>query len=485
MTVKQRLSAEDRAALEAMLEAPEVIEFHGKDREWRSGLLGSVLSAGAMTFMMATSPAAHAQSYFERTMSSIATSTATNAIGNLVRQGIQGTADIVKKEVVGVPQAGQGRPGTVFSQGAGAVSARVAPAYQTAAAQPAHEARPPVAGYVQSGQPAQPRSKSLVEALGFGGSDIPASTADLAAAMDRNDVNSIADTAALRPVLFPVVVAPGASEYAQLNTVAALVTSAVQAGPRGQSAIRDGLMQGSASGKGPSAAIYVTENQASAACMIVMRSGQADSAELMSKMTGLSKKESIDFAVLHEAALCAQQGETVAAQYDATTGKASQARARMAASGLVDVTTEAVIKSGQLNRLAAPQNVERAARSSERYADAFAALALNAQRPLSGQQWNGLTNWRATTGTGYDTGNFLAWVQDQLQRDPAAFDSMRSGTGAGFNARAIAGFLQPVWKTFEAREAQLDQERERANRTTRIADRTAPAENAAYTRPKF
>jgi hypothetical protein len=75
-------------------------------------------------------------------------------------------------------------------------------------------------------------------------------------------------------------------------------------------------------------------------CLIVMHASQSDYAQRMSQMTGLSASEAMDFAVLHEAAHCAQQGESIAAQLEAQTGRGAQARQRISCSGLVDVHTE-------------------------------------------------------------------------------------------------------------------------------------------------
>ncbi|CAN7779202.1 hypothetical protein LJR290_007999 [Variovorax sp. LjRoot290] len=431
-----RFSAEERAALAAMLEAPEVIELHGNDTAWRHGLVGALMATAAMTF----APSAHADSpnLFERTLSSVAS----NAMATAVRQTVQGGFDAVGKTV---KQAVNGD--SANAQDLRNVTAR------------------PGTGAVSSSKP------SLSSALGFGRSDLPQTTNDLAAVMERNDVASVASTSALRPVLFPVVVAQGQSEFSQFNDAAGRAVAAVPAGPGGQAFVRDGLMQSQQAGQGPMAVMYMGAAPNTAGCMIVMHAGKADYAQRMAQMTGLSMKEAMDFAVLHEAAHCAQQGETLAAQLEAGTGRGEQARQRTAYSGLVDVRTERAIQGGALRALAEPGMVDKTSRSAERYADAFAALAMNAQQPLSGQQWNGIGSWRMSAGSGHDTSNFVRWVQDQVQRDPIAREAMKSDSGAGFNAQAVAAFLKPIWKTFEAREMELDQNRQRTNQGYRPAER--------------
>jgi hypothetical protein len=439
MATKNRFTAAEKAQLAAMLEAPEVIEVHGDNTAWKNSLIGAVLATAAMSF----APAAHADSpnLLERTLTSVAS----NVMANAVRQTVQGGLDAVGKSV---KQAVNGVPA---------------------------DANDPHANQARIGAIPAMAKPSLANALGFGRADVPRSVGDLAEVMERNDVASIASTSALRPVLFPVVVVDGQSEFSQFNEAAGQAVAVVPAGPGGQAFVRDGLMQSQQGGQGPTAVMYMGAAPNTAGCMIVMHSGKADYAQRMAQMSGLSLKEAMDFAVLHEAAHCAQQGETIAAQMEAGSGRGDQARQRIAYSGLVDVRTERAIQGGALRVLADPATADKATRSAERYADAFAALALNARQPLSAQQWNGIGAWRMSSGSGHDTSNFVRWVQDQVQRDPIAVESMRSGAGAGFNAQAVSAFLKPVWKSFEAREMELDQNRNRANQATRPAERVRQA----------
>jgi hypothetical protein len=439
MTTKNRFSAAEKAQLAAMLEAPEVIEVHGDNTAWKNSLIGALMATAAMTF----APAAHADSpnLFERTLTGVAS----NVMANAVRQTIQGGVDALGKSV---KQAVSGTP---------------AEPTDPRAVQPRPIGAP---SFVKP---------SLASALGFGRSDVPQSAGELAEVMERNDVASVASTSALRPVLFPVVVVEGQTEFSQFNEAARQAVASVPAGSGGQAFVRDGLMQSQQIGQGPTAVMYMGAAPNTAGCLIVMHAGKADYAQRMAQMSGLSLKEAMDFAVLHEAAHCAQQGETIAAQLEAGSGRGDQARQRIAYSGLVDVRTERAIQGGTLRALAEPSMTDKTTRSAERYADAFAALALNAQKPLSAQQWNGIGAWRMSSGSAHDTSNFVRWVQDQVQRDPIAVESMRSDVGAGFNAQAVAAFLKPVWKSFEAREMELDQERNRANRTARPVERLRQA----------
>ena len=452
MATQNRFSAAERARLEAMLAEPEVVEVHGNDSAWKNGVIGAIMATAAMSF----APAAHADSpgLFERTITSVVSSVASNAVAtgvrNVMNEGVtavsQGTRDLVKG-----PAAQQGAmPGqvvnrTLFNSG------------------------PEVGGNVRTTTQAKP---SLAQSLGIARTEVPQSTTELAEVMVRNDVGSIAATSKLRPVLFPVVITSG-DAYGQFDEAAKRAVAVVPpAGPGGQGLLRDSLMQ--AKVNGPTAMMYMGAQPNTSGCLVVVHSNQTDFAQRMSQKTGLSPKESMDFAVLHEAAHCAQQGEAIAAAMDAQTGRAAQARQRITFSGLVDVHTESAIKSGNYGRLNNPETVDKSIRSSERYADAFAALAMNAQQPLNGQQWNGIASWRINAG-GHDTSNFIKWVQDQVQRDPKAQQAMRSTEGGGYNAQAVAGFLKPVWKAFEAREMEIDQSRQRANQSTRPAERVGQA----------
>ncbi|CAN7373346.1 hypothetical protein [Variovorax sp. LjRoot178] len=448
MATQNRFSAAERAQLEAMLAEPEVIEVHGNDTAWKNGVIGAIMATAALSF----SPAAHAEgpSLFERTITGVVSSVASNAVAtgvrNVMNDGVtavsQGTRALVNgpaSQQAAVP--GQVVNRTIFNSGAGA------------------------GGNVRSTTQAKP---SLAQSLGLSRTEVPQSTAELAEVMVRNDVGSIAATSKLRPVLFPVVISAG-DAYSQFDDAAKRAVAVVPpAGPGGQGLLRDSLMQ--AKVNGPTAMMYMGQQPSTSGCLVVVHSSQTDFAQRMSQMTGLSPKESMDFAVIHEAAHCAQQGEAIAAALDAQTGRAAQARQRISFSGLVDVHTESAIKSGNFGRLSNPEVGDKSIRSSERYADAFAALALNAQQPLNGQQWNGIASWRINAG-GHDSSNFIKWVQDQVQRDPQASEAMRSTEGAGYNAQAVANFLKPVWKKFEAREMELEQNRQRASQSTRPAER--------------
>lgn len=475
MSNKQGLSAQDRAALGAMLDAPETIEFHGNDSTWRNGLLGSILSAAALTFSMGVAaPEAHADSLFERTMTSVATNAATSALGNLVRQGIQGGVDSIKRGVTG-EQPGQSAP-TVFNQRERQPTMVAGREVMPVGALPAQGQAQAPSAVGNIFQNVTNPGQSLANALGFGGSDVPGDTAALRDAMVRNDVSAIAQTAPLRPVMFPVVIQSGDSEFAQFNDAAARATSVVPAGPAGQALVRDGLMLNQGRQGGPNGAVYVGSDRRSAACVIVMHAGKAGDAGDLSRIAGLPMKAAIDFSVIREAARCTQQAETVAAQYDAANGNRSKAQSRIAFTGLVDVHSERAIASGARNPLAQ----QRAQRSADRYADAFAALAVNARQPLSDKQWDGVWAWRMGTAQTQDTSGFLQFVREQAQRDPIASQAMRADGGAGFNPQAVAAFLMPVWKTFEARESEMEGNRDRATATRTTRQRSALEQSLGY-----
>lgn len=448
MATQNRFSPAVRAQLEAMLAEPEVVEVHGNDTAWKNGVIGAVMATAALSF--ASVAHADSPSLFERTISNVVSNVATNAVAtgvrNVMNEGFsavtQGTRDLVKGESSAEKgQVAQGiNPGnrTIFN--ASGVNVRT-----TTQAKP-----------------------SLAQSLGIARTEVPQSTTELAEIMVRNDVGSIAATSKLRPVLFPVVIGSG-DAYSQYDDAAKRATAVVQqAGQGGAGLLRDSLMQ--AKVNGPTAMMYMGLQPNTSGCLIVVHSSQSEFAQRMSLKTGLSPRESMDFAVLHEAAHCAQQGEAIAAALDAQGGRSAQARQRIAVSGLVDVHTENAIKTGTFARMSSAEEPDKSMRSSERYADAFAALAMNAQQPLNGQQWNGIASWRINAG-GHDTSNFIKWVQDQVQRDPRAQRAMQSSEGAGYNAQAVASFLKPIWKAFESRELELEQNRERANQSSRPSER--------------
>lgn len=464
MATLNRFSAAESAQLQAMLDAPEVVEVHGNDGAWKTGILGVIMATAAMSF----APAAHADGpgIFERTMTSVASSVAIGAVATGVRGVMNSGVSVVTEGARSVMGAGSAPAQVGAAQGApGVESGRVVTRTLFNTPGPGASSNANMAGGARATTQAKP---SLAQSLGFGAKETPQSTAELAEVMIRNDVGTIAATSTLRPVMFPVVVTAG-NEYSQFDDAAKRAVAAVPlAGPGGQGLLRDSMMR--AKNDGPAAMMYVGAQPNTSGCLIVVHAGQSDYAQRMSQRTGLSAKESMDFMVLHEAAHCAQQGEAIAATMDAQTGHLSQARQRISYSGLVDVHTERAIKAGNVAGLNNPETVDKSTRSSERYADAFAALAMNAQQPLNGQQWNGIASWRINSG-GHDTSNFIRWVQDQVQRDPRAREAMQSTGGAGYNAQAVASFLKPVWKSFEAREIELDQKREFVNQSTRPAER--------------
>ncbi|VTU44091.1 hypothetical protein RA8P2_00043 (plasmid) [Variovorax sp. RA8] len=454
MATQNRFSAAERAQLEAMLAEPEVIEVHGTDAAWKNGVIGAIMATAAMSF----APTAHADnpSFFERTISNVASSVATNAVATGVRNVMNGGVAAVTQ---GARDLVQGTPSLSQAQPQGTVVNRTL--FNTSPVDPSRIAR--------TSTQAKP---SLAQSLGLARTEVPQSTTDLAEVMVRNDVGAIAATSRLRPVMFPVVISSG-DAYSQFDDVAKRAVAVVPpAGIVGSGLLRDSLMQSKV--EGPTAMMYMGAQPNTSGCLVVVHSNQTDFAQRMSQMTGLSPKEAMDFAVLHEAAHCAQQGEAIAAALEAQGGRLAPARQRISVSGLVDVHTEKAIKSGDFGRLSSPETGDKTIRSSERYAAAFAALAMNAQRPLNGQQWNGIASWRVNAG-GHDTSNFVRWVQDQVQRDPKAQQAMRSAEGAGYNAQAVASFLKPVWKAFEAREMELEQNYERANQSTRPAERVGQA----------
>lgn len=493
MTTAQRLSAKDRANLAAMLESPERLEVHGKDRAWRAGLLGAVLSAAALSF---TATPAHAQ--YQNMFTSIAAGTAASALGSAIQQGISGAFDGAKK-LASPSQNPQNPPQNVapaqvpqpqvqqFTNQTGQPYVQ----NQNVPVQQGQVVSTPA--FVSNGLDAAKRTgSSLAAALGIPGAtpDIPTDAVQLKAVMERDQVLAIADTSPLRPVMFPIVLQDSSTQAEQFAQAAAQATSMVPAGPNGQAIVRDGLARGFVPNSGPTAAVYVGEGNTRGACMILMHSGSPGSAQQLAQTTGMSMKDAIDFSVVREAAICAQQGESLATLYDWVGGKQAQARTRMAFSGLIDVHTEAVINSADPKAIKAinkPDLNGKSLRSTERYADAFAALSMNAARPLTDQQWRGVATYRMYAaqdpGHSHDNADFMRIVEFELQRNPAARDAMRSPDGASFNASAVAAFLKPIWHTYEARErdAELAQERAGSARQLRqTSQRSADPESGSF-----
>ncbi|TAL65782.1 MAG: hypothetical protein EPN79_11420 [Burkholderiaceae bacterium] len=413
MAKSNSLTAQETLQLQALFENPERIEVHGEDRQWKGALIGSLLSAAALTFAPVTP--AHA---------------GMNGIFTGIMVGAAATA-----MTMGVNHAFQ------------------------EARQAAHPATRPVV-YQQPVQyiHANPQPVRYVEPATPGMGDIPQNQFALADLVRRDDLADIvATTPTLRSTPFPVMVSPS---WGQAQVNAAVARASAQVAPAiGASGVRHDVLATQQPG-GPQGVAYVSRRGDSAACLIVMYPGRADDAQMMARQSGLSIRQAMDFAVMRDGASCAQQAETKAAELDAWGGNLGRARTRIAFSGLVDARTQQVILSGQRpDPSLVSRESDEEVMANDRYADGFAMLAMTAQGRLGPSQWSGIEAWRSSSGAQQDTSSFLRYLRSELDSNPGAALAMRARGVSGFNAQSVAAFLKPRWAEFELKEMQAQQSR--------------------------
>ncbi|VTU44087.1 hypothetical protein [Variovorax sp. RA8] len=356
------LSASERALLQGMLDAPERVEIHGSDRDWRAGVLAAVMATAGMSFGLARA--------------------------------------------------------------------------DTDTAHLSHIDAPPVSFFAK---------KAVV----------PNTDAAARELLHRAGAQEIASTAvSVKPTVYPFAFRAGMDEDQVHDRVVQFVFSGRVMEPAlgGPIRLQNNLVADVPKTATPMSWSYVAKEKGRTGCTFLISDQHAPAIASLARATGLSTEAALDFAVMHESAHCAQQAEAVTAAYDVmNSGRVLPERV---ASGMLGAPAEEAIAggkeaevflsgflSGRSNKL-----------SAERFADAFAMLALMAQNRINGQQIEGLIAWRLADAPTHNTASFLAFVRDQVRRDHSSFAVMQAPSGPGFDAQAIAAFLRPQWNAFEKAE---------------------------------
>lgn len=200
----------------------------------------------------------------------------------------------------------------------------------------------------------------------------------------------------------------------------------------------------------PVAWVYASKEASSTGCVILMSDSQVPEITLLTRIAGIGGEVAAEFVASHEAAHCAQFSETTAAIRDlSSTGKV---RPERFASGLLDVRTQQMLQSKATVDALVKTSVEQV-RSSERYADGFAVLALLARGRITLDQLEGIARWRAGgQEVSHQTSSFLVHLRAEIALDPGLVGAMQLEGPPGFDAQAIASYLKPQWRHFETRE---------------------------------
>lgn len=280
------------------------------------------------------------------------------------------------------------------------------------------------------------------------------------------DVAATART--VNPHVYPVFFRSGLSEEQIGLRLLEVTLSAHMLRPSGSGGFSEVtgkvLANVTGTGQAPAAYAYATEDSHETGCVIAISEQHAPAIRELSVAAGIPDETALEFAFIHEAARCAQASEAVAASAEiAATGRLSPERA---ASGLLGVRVKALAAGGHAAAVVKPDFLDGRDQvlSAERYADGFAVLALLAQGRLTESNLERLVGMRSAAAD-HATGSFLSFLRTRTQADPLAVKAMRSDGVSGFDAKAVAGFLQPAWQAFEAREEaerQVQQAREAA-----------------------
>lgn len=290
----------------------------------------------------------------------------------------------------------------------------------------------------------------------------------------------IASTAvSVKPTVYPFAFPAGLNEDQVQDKVMQFVFSGRVMEPALGGAIRlqNNLVADLPRTETPISWSYVAKEKGRTGCAFLISDQHAPAIASLARATGLSTEAALDFAVMHESAHCAQQAETVTAAYDVM--RHGRVLPERIAGGMLGAQAEEAIASGKdgevfMNGFLSGRSNKL---SAERFADAFAMMALMAQNRINGQQIEGLIAWRLGDSATHNTASFLAFVRDQVRRDPSAFAAMQTESGPGFDAQAIAAFLRPQWKAFE--KAEITARRESSEGLKEVLVSGMKARNAA------
>ncbi|WP_143694810.1 hypothetical protein [Variovorax sp. JS1663] len=311
---------------------------------------------------------------------------------------------------------------------------------------------------------------------------VPSTDAAAGELMRRAGAQEIAATAvSVKPTVYPFAFPAGMNEDQVHDKVVQFVFSGRVMEPAlgGPIRLQNNLVADVPKTETPVSWSYVAKEKGRTGCTFLISDQHAPAIASLARATGLSTEAALDFAVMHESAHCAQQAETVTAAYDVM--KSGRVLPERVSSGMLGAQAEEAIANGKEAEvfmsgfLSGRSNML----SAERFADAFAMMALMAQNRINGQQIEGLIAWRLSDAPTHNTASFLAFVRDQVRRDPSAFAAMQTAAGPGFDAQAIAAFLRPQWNAFE--KAEITARRESSEGLKEVLASGMKARNAAST----
>lgn len=315
---------------------------------------------------------------------------------------------------------------------------------------------------------------------------VPNTDAAAGELMRRAGAREIASTAvSVKPTVYPLAFPAGMNEDQVQDKVMHFVFNGRVLEPAlgGPIRLQNNLVADLPKTETPMSWSYVAKEKGRTGCAFLISDQHAPAIASLARATGLSTEAALDFAVMHESAHCAQQAETVTAAYDVM--RHGRVLPERIAGGMLGAQAEEAIANGKegevfMNGLLSGRSNKL---SAERFADAFAMIALMAQNRINGQQIEGLIAWRLGDAATHNTASFLAFVRDQVRRDPSAIAAMQSPSGPGFDAQAVAAFLRPQWNAFE--KAELTARRESSEGLKEVLVTGMKARNAAPAQPVY
>lgn len=208
---------------------------------------------------------------------------------------------------------------------------------------------------------------------------VPNTDAAAGEVMRRAGAQEIAATAvSVRPTVYPFTFPAGMNEDQVQDKVMQFVFSGRVMEPALGGAIRlqNNLVADVPKTETPISWSYVAKERGRTGCAFLISDQQAPAIASLARTTGLSTEAALDFAVMHESAHCAQQAETVTAAYDVM--RHGRVLPERVASGMLGAQAEQAIAEGRDSEVFMSGFLSGRSNklSAERFADAFAMLAL-------------------------------------------------------------------------------------------------------------
>ncbi|MDN8617198.1 hypothetical protein QZH52_29190 [Variovorax ginsengisoli] len=238
---------------------------------------------------------------------------------------------------------------------------------------------------------------------------VPNTDAAAGEVMRRAGAQEIASTAvSVRPTVYPFAFPAGMNEDQVQDKVMQFVFSGRVMEPALGGAIRlqNNLVADVPKTETPISWSYVAKERGRTGCAFLISDQHAPAIASLARTTGLSTEAALDFAVMHESAHCVQQAETLTAAYDVM--RYGRVLPERVASGMLGAQAEQAIAEGRDSEVFMSGFLSGRSNklSAERFADAFAMLALMAQNRITGQQIEGLIAWRLGDAATHNTASF-------------------------------------------------------------------------------